>query len=392
MQIAIVHEWLTTRAGSEKVLEAMIRLFPSADLFVVVDFLKESDRPFLQGKTPKVTFIQQLPLARSKFRQYLPLMPLAIEQLDLSRYDLILSSHHAVAKGVMTGPHQLHISYVHSPMRYAWDLQAQYLRESGLDRGLKGWATRYLLHRLRLWDQASANRVDHFVSNSDFIRKRIWRCYRREATVIHPPVEVGAFEASPQREDFYLAASRMVPYKRIDLIVEAFSRTPERKLIVIGDGPERAKIQKLAGPNVTLLGYQPDDVLKAHLEKTKAFVFAAEEDFGILPVEAQAAGAPVIAFGKGGALETLIPLGDSGHSPPTGIFFEEQSIESLLAALDRFENAEEEFRAKDIRTHAEKFGADRFDQAFLDFVNARIGEFWREHPPLRPPERDSDNA
>lgn len=376
MKIAIVHEWLTTHAGSEKVLEGMIRLFPNADLFGVVDFLQEPDRAFLQGKAPKVTFIQRLPLARSRFRHYLPLMPLAIEQLDLSSYDLILSSHHAVAKGVITGPNQLHISYVHSPMRYAWDLQHQYLRESGLDRGLKGWITRYLLHRLRLWDQASANRVDHFLSNSEFIKKRIWRCYRREAAVIHPPVEVSRFEAQRSREDFYLAASRLVPYKRMDLIVTAFSQTPHRKLIVIGDGPEMGKIRTLAGPNITLLGYQDDEILKAHLEKAKAFVFAAEEDFGILPVEAQAAGAPVIAYGKGGALETVIPLKNFHNAPPSGLFFKEQTVESLLEALAQFEAAETAFNPSAIRLHAEKFSAERFLEAYSDFVKCRVEEFW----------------
>ena len=378
MKVALIHEWLSTYAGSERVLEAMIHLYPEADLFAVVDVLPEAERTFLQGKTPKTTFIQKLPFARSQFRHYLPLMPLAIEQLDLSGYDLILSSHHAVAKGVITGPNQLHISYVHSPMRYAWDLQHQYLQESGLDRGIKSGITRYLLHRLRLWDQASANRVDHFVSNSDFIKKRIWRCYRREATVIHPPVELTRFEAHAQREDFYLAASRLVPYKRMDLIVEAFSQTPHRRLIVIGDGPEMGKIRKLAGSNVTLMGYQGDGVLKAHLEKARAFVFAAEEDFGILPVEAQAAGAPVIAFGKGGALETVIPLHNPQNQPPTGLFFEEQTVESLLEGVDQFEAEETQFSSADIRIHAETFSTERFLKTYSDYVKRKIEEFWSD--------------
>jgi glycosyltransferase involved in cell wall biosynthesis len=261
-------------------------------------------------------------------------------------------------------------------MRYAWDLQHQYLRESGLDRGIKSGITRYLLLRLRLWDQASANRVDHFVSNSDFIKKRIWRCYRREATVIHPPVEVSRFEAHAQREGFYLAASRLVPYKRMDLIVEAFSQTPHRKLIVIGDGPEMGKIRKLAGSNVTLMGYQEDGVLKAHLEKARAFVFAAEEDFGILPVEAQAAGAPVIAFGKGGALETVIPLHNPRNEPPTGLFFKEQTVESLLEGLDQFEAEEGQFSAAEIRIHAEKFSTDQFLKTYSDYVKCKIEGFW----------------
>lgn len=341
-------------------LEALIALYPWADVFCVVDFLAPKDRALLKGKTPKTTFIQRLPFARQKFRHYLPLMPLAIEQFDLRGYDLIVSSHHAVAKGVLTGPDQVHISYVHSPMRYAWDLQGQYLHESGLDRGLKGLLTRYLLHRLRLWDVISSNRVDAFIANSDFIRRRIARCYRREASVIHPPVRVETFDAQRPRDRFYLAASRLVPYKRMNLIVEAFSRTPERPLIVIGEGPEFKRLSRLAAPNVTLLGFQSDAVLKDHLERCRAFVFAAEEDFGILPVEAQAAGAPVIAFGKGGVLETVIPVGSDLDRPATGVFFDHQTPEALLEALERFEALEGHFDAAALRRHAERFSEARF--------------------------------
>ena len=377
MRVAIVHEWLSTLAGSERVLEGLIQLYPTADLFVVVDFLPNADRDFLQGIQPKTTFIQKLPFAKSRFRQYLPLMPLAVEQWDLSRYDLIISSHHAVAHGVITGPDQCHISYVHSPMRYAWDLQHQYLRESALNRGLKGLIARYLLHRLRLWDVISANRVDFFIANSDFIRRRIHRCYRRPATVIHPPVRVSAFNPHRPREAFYLTASRLVPYKRIDLIVEAFSKTPHRRLIVIGDGPQRAQIQRLAGPNITLLGHQPDAILKDHLERTKAFVFAAEEDFGLLPVEAQAAGAPVIAFGKGGVVETVIPLRAGIRPPaeapsPTGVFFETQSVESLLQAVDFFEAEAHQFHPSAIRAHADPFDEPHFQAAMQAFIKQAL--------------------
>lgn len=375
IKIALVHEWLSSYAGSERVLEALIKLFPEADLFAVADFLPKKDRHFLDGKSPKLTFIQKLPFARSKFRHYLPLMPLAIEQLDLSAYDVILSSNHAVAKGVITGPNQLHISYVHSPMRYAWDLQHQYLRESKLNRGITGCFARYVLHRLRIWDYVSAHQVDYFIANSNFIRKRIWRCYRRQATVINPPVRVSCFDPHRMREDFYLTASRMVPYKRMDLIVKAFSMTPERSLTVIGDGPEMAKIRKLAGPNVRLLGYQPDSVLRDHLERARAFVFAAEEDFGILPIEAQAAGSPVIAFGKGGSLETIISPDRSDVSPPTGLFFEAQTTESLLHAIDRFEILESIFDSKLIRKRVEIFSENRFLEEYRRFVEEKIREF-----------------
>jgi len=244
-------------------------------------------------------------------------MPLAIEQLDVSKHDIILSSSHAVAKGVLTGPDQLHISYVHSPIRYAWDLQHQYLREAGLNKGLKAQAARWLLHKIRMWDYRTANGVDHFVANSQFIARRIKKVYGRTADVIYPPVDVDRFTLNENKDNYYFTASRMVPYKRIDLIVEAFSQMPDRKLVVIGDGSEMSKIKSKATKNVEILGYQPNHVMQEHMQKAKAFVFAAEEDFGITPVEAQACGTPVIAFGKGGSLETVRPFGVDN---PTGLF------------------------------------------------------------------------
>jgi len=302
MKIAIVCDWLVTYAGSERVLGEIIQCYPDADLYAVVDFLPETDRAFLLNKPVKTTYIQHFPFAKKQYRHYLPWMPLAIEQLDLSAYDLIISSSHAVAKGVLTGPHQIHISYVHSPMRYAWDLQHQYLKESGLDRGIKGHIAKYFLHRLRLWDQRTAHGVDHFIANSQFIAKRIWKTYRREATVIHPPIDLAQFKPYMQKENYYLAASRLVPYKKIDLIVEAFAAMPDKKLIVIGDGPDFNKIKAKAAENVEMLGYQSNEKLTYYLQRAKAFVFAAEEDFGLLPLEAQACGTPVIAYGKGGGI------------------------------------------------------------------------------------------
>ncbi|HCD3539447.1 TPA: glycosyltransferase, partial [Klebsiella pneumoniae] len=253
------------------------------------------------------------------------------EQLDLSSHDIILSSSHAVAKGVLTGPDQLHISYVHSPIRYAWDLQHQYLRESGLNRGIKGLFAKWILHKIRLWDTRTANGVDFFIANSKFISRRIKKVYGREADVIYPPVDVERFKLKREKQDFYLTASRLVPYKRIDLIVEAFSKMPEKKLVVIGDGPEMSKIRKIAGANIEILGFQPNDVMEEYMMDAKAFVFAAEEDFGITPVEAQACGTPVIAFGKGGVLETIKNL---GQEEPTGLFFYEQNIDSLISAIN----------------------------------------------------------
>jgi glycosyltransferase involved in cell wall biosynthesis len=372
MRVAIIAEWLSTYAGSERVLEKMIGCFPEADVFAVVDFLPEAERGFLLGKRPKVSFIQRLPLARKYFRHYLPWMPLAVEQFDLSAYDVILSNSHAVAKGIITGPNQLHISYVNSPMRYAWDLQPQYLREAGLERGVKGWLVRWLLHRMRSWDRQTANGVDLFLANSRFIARRIWRVYRREAEVLYPPVDVSGFSLHETKEDFYLTASRMVPYKRMDLIVEAFAGMPDKRLVVIGDGPEMAKVRAKAGPNVSLMGYQPFEVLRDYLQRAKAFVFAAEEDFGILPVEAQTCGTPVIAFGKGGALETIRGQTDQ---QPTGIFFDEQTPVSIQSAVLAFEGMQDRISPERCRENAMRFSEERFRDEYHGLVMAAWEEF-----------------
>ncbi|EHC1638753.1 glycosyltransferase family 4 protein, partial [Escherichia coli] len=277
-----VADWLVTYAGSEKVIAEFIKLFPQSDLYSVIDFLSDESRSRFMNKRAKTTFIQKLPKAKSNYQRYLPFMPLAIEQLDVSKHEIILSSSHAVAKGVLTGPDQLHISYVHSPIRYAWDLQHQYLREVGLDKGIKSYIARMLLHKIRLWDCRTANGVDHFIANSQFIARRIKKVYGRDADVIYPPVDVNRFELNFNKEDYFFTASRLVPYKRIDLIVEAFSEMPNRKLVVIGDGPEMQKIKSKAKTNIEILGYQPDSVMQEYMRNAKAFVFAAEEDFGII--------------------------------------------------------------------------------------------------------------
>lgn len=267
MKIAVVHDWLTVYAGAERVLEQILLVYPQADLFCVCDFLPDTERGFLGGRTPKTTFIQKLPSARKHYRNYLPLMPLAIEQLDMSAYDVVISSSHAVAKGVLTGPDQLHISYVYTPIRYAWDLQQQYLRESGLTRWIKSWLARYLLHRIRMWDLRTANGVDVFIGDSGFISRRVWKVYRRKSEVIYPPVALDTFPFQKEKGDFYLTASRLVPYKRVDLIVEAFTKMPDKQLKVIGDGPERAKIERIASghSNIELLGYQSNEVMASSM-------------------------------------------------------------------------------------------------------------------------------
>ncbi len=367
LKVAVVHEWLVDYSGSERVLEQLLKMFPNADLFAVVDFLPDDLRDFIQHKPVKTTFIQAFPLARKRYRYYLPLMPLAIEQLDLSEYELILSSSHAVSKGVLSGPDQLHISYVHTPIRYAWDLQHQYLKESGLKCGLNGWLARWILHKMRLWDIRTANGVDAFVANSRFIARRIRKTYRREATVVYPPVDVERFTLREQKDDFYLTVSRMAPYKKVDLIVEAFSKMPDNKLVVIGDGPDFDKIKLKAGGNVTLLGYQKSKVLTDYMQRAKAFVFAAEEDFGIALVEAQACGTPVIAFGKGGALETVRGL---DQKSPTGLFFFEQSVPALIEAVERFEA--QNFIPSVCRENALRFAPERFREELTAVIEKEL--------------------
>ena len=372
MKVAIVHEWFSSYAGSEKVVEQILRCYPDADIFAVCDFLKPKEKHFLNNKKVTTTFIQRLPFAAKKFQSYLPLMPLAIEQLDMSAYDVVISSSHAVSKGVITGPDQIHVSYVHSPIRYAWDFQHQYLRESGLNKGLKGWLAKYLLHKIRIWDYRTAAGVNHFIGNSRFIARRINKVYGRQADVIYPPVNTDKFEFSDKKEDFYLAACRMVPYKRVDLIVSAFAKMPDKKLVVIGDGSEMDKIKQLAMDNITLLGYQDDAAMVDYMKRAKAYVFAAEEDFGISPVEAQASGTPVNTFGKGGCLETVKPL---GSDKPTGLFFFEQTADAICEAVNTFEKYADEIKPEDCREHALTFSEQRFRDEISQYVDSAWAQY-----------------
>jgi glycosyltransferase involved in cell wall biosynthesis len=370
MKTAIVCDWLVTVGGAERVLHHLIESFPEADIYSVVDFFEDQARQeILKNKPVKTTYIQRMPFAKTHYRHYLPLMPMAIEQLDVSAYDVIISSSHAVAKGVLTGPDQLHISYVHSPMRYAWDLQHQYLKESGLQHGIKGVIAKYFLHKLRLWDQRTAHGVDSFVANSEFIARRIWKTYHRESDVIYPPVDIHRFTPVANKDDFYLTASRLVPYKKVDLIVESFAQMPDKKLIVIGDGPEMHKIKNKARKNIEILGYQSTLTLTDYMQRAKAFIFAAEEDFGIIPVEAQACGTPVIAYGKGGCLETVRDL---KHEKPTGLFFHEQSIPAIKQAVMDFENHIPQFSTDNCLENAKRFASEIFCEKFKKYVYERV--------------------
>lgn len=370
LRVAIVHEWFVDYSGSEKVVEQILNIYPDADLFAVIDFLPVSLRSFIRNKKVKTTFIQKMPFAKSKYRFYFPLMPFAIEQLDLSDYQLIISSSHAVAKGVLAHSEQLHICYCHSPVRYAWDLYFQYMKETNLRLSTpKGLLAKISLHYLRLWDLASANKVDYFVSNSDFVGRRIRRVYHRFSTTIYPPVDVKKFLPKFDKKDYYLTASRFVPYKRIDLIVDAFSRLHDKKLVVIGDGPEYKNITSKKYDNIEFLGYQEQSSLIEYMQNAKAFIFAAVEDFGITPVEAMACGTPVIAYKAGGAKETII------HKK-TGIYFEEQTVESLIGALHEFENFLPGFDYMAIRNHAESFSHENFVINFEAFVNKAVSKFF----------------
>lgn len=371
MKIAIVHDWFVNPGGAEQVIKAILELYPEADVFSIVDFFSDSNRKkYLNGKETGNSFIQKLPFAKSKYRTFLPLMPYAVEQIDVSSYDLIISSSHAVAKGVITSPNQLHICYCYSPIRYAWDLKFEYLAESGLTKGLKSLLARYFLHKIKAWDFIVSQNVDYYIAISHFIQNRIEKCYRRESEVIFPNVAVEDFSLNLSKEDYYFTASRLVPYKRVALIAEAFSKMPNKRLIIIGDGPEKDKIEKIANQftNISYLGYQDFNILKDHMMKAKAFVFAAEEDFGIVPLEAQACGTPVIAYGRGGVLDTVL-------EGKTGLFFHEQTVDSIVDSIGVFEkSADSLLEPEKIRAHAEHFSTKVFKKNFHAFVNKRCFE------------------
>lgn len=387
MRTAIIHEWLVNYAGSERVLEQIMHLYPDADLFCQADFLSEGERGFVLNKKAATSFIQNLPYAKNKYRNYLPLMPLAVSRFDVDTYDVIISNSHSVAKGIRKRPGQLQVCYCHTPMRYAWDLKDQYLNESGY-RGVKRAAASFVLDRIKKWDYKTAQQVDHFIANSHYIKERINRAYGKDATVIYPPVDVDAFQLNKNKEDFFLAVSRMVPYKKMDLIVEAFTKLG-LPLVVIGDGPDYDKVRRNAGKNVEFLGFQKDDVLLGYMQKARAFVFAAEEDFGIVPVEAQACGTPVIAYGKGGITETVIPYGrqvlsdrrqelSMDNLSPTGVFFYEQTPEALCEAVKKFESIEDMFDPQEIRNNAKRFGIGIFREEFKAFMDEKVKEFFKD--------------
>ena len=377
MRIALIHDWLDTWAGGEHCLAQILALYPHAELFALVDFLPDDLRTRIGGRHARTTFLQRLPGARKRFRQFLPLFPRAIESLDVSGFDLVISSSHAVAKGVRTHKRQLHICYCYSPIRYAWDLRDQYLRQVGLEHGVRSWLVRRVLDRIQRWDRATSARVDHFVAISRRIADRIERCYGRSSNIIYPPVDLPITPPAEHERRSYVTVSRLVPYKRIDLIAAAFRELPDRELVVIGEGPERSRIEAAAGPNVRLLGQLTDIERDAWLARARAFVFAADEDFGIAPLEAQGWGTPVIAYGRGGATETIR---GQEEAAPTGVFFDVQTPEAIAATVRRFEASADHISAGACRANAERFAASRFRAEFAAFVDTRHAEFAARGP------------
>lgn len=374
MRIVFIHDWVITLAGAERCLASFHELWPEAPLYTLVYNEKSVRQLGFDTDQVCASFLQHFPRAKEWYRKYLPFFPLAIEQFDLSDYDVILSSSHAAAKGVLTRSDQLHICYSHTPMRYAWDLSHQYLREKGLDRGLKGFFAKTLLHYIRMWDTLTANRVDYFIANSHYTARRIWRTYRREATVIYPPVALDRFQLSAKKDDYFLFVSRLVPYKKADLVVAALTKM-DLPLVVVGDGPQLSECHRLAGKKVQFLGYQDDSTVADLMARARAVIFAAEEDFGIVPVEAQACGTPVIAYAKGGALETVVPADGTNWSEATGVYFHEQTVEALTSAVQQFLAWEDNFQPVVLRRNAERFNKNRFKTEIAAFVRQKWLEF-----------------
>lgn len=369
--VAIVHDWMPGLAGGERVVGEMAKAFPGSTIYTLIDFLTPEERQLVtSGRPLHVSQLNGLPGVKKYYRYLVLAYTHAIERFDVTGHEIVLSSSAAFAKGVLTSPDQKHFAYVHSPARYAWDLTHEYIDSiGGIGGAIKRMVARRMMHKFRIWDQRTAPSVDYFIANSDFIRRRIYKVYRREADVIYPPVNTDDFTIpDTPRGEHFVTVSRMVPYKRIPLIVEAFAQRPDLTLHVVGDGPEMAAVRAAAGPNIKILGHLPFAEMRDQMQTARAFVFAAKEDFGIVPVEAQACGTPVIALGVAGTAETVVPL---GRDAPTGLWFGEQTVESLTAALDQFVAEESQFSAETCRTNALRFSEDRFQQELINYIAER---------------------
>lgn len=375
-KIAIIHDWLVTFGGAERLLLQILDCYPTADLFCLIEGLPKDIREKFSRNT-KSTFIQHLPRAKKWYWYYAPFMPIAIEQIDLTNYDLVLSCSHAFAKGVICHPNQLHIAYIHSPMRFVYDLQHDYYQNFSFKNGIKRWLSAGVFHYLRMWDMRTINNVDHLIANSNFIRKRITKCYRRTSELIYPGIDTERFQFKANKQSYYLAGSFMTPFKRLDLIVSAFNQMPEKKLLLFGSGPQEKYLKKLAGSNVTFLGRASDEDLVKLLQNARAFLFAATEDFGMIMAEAQSCGTPVIAYKKGGATEIIKDVDIS--TEPTGLFFEELTSESIQHAIKKFEREETSIHPINCRKNAMRFDILHFKKQYIDTIK----RYWEQWIPLR---------
>jgi glycosyltransferase involved in cell wall biosynthesis len=368
-KIALVHYWLVGMRGGEKIVERLCEIFPDIDIYTLI-YNKDKVSNVINSKNIYTSSIQKKPFAKKHHQIYLPFMPVAVEQFDLSGYDIVISSESGIAKGVLTKPETCHFCYCHTPMRYLWNMYFDYLNNEKIGF-LKRKFIEAFFNYLRVWDFATASRVDYFISNSDNVRKRILKYYKRESRVIYPPIPVNDFIFSDKKEEYYLAVSQLVSYKRIDLAVEAFNSLG-KELIIIGDGPEKKKLIKRAAKNIKFLGWQDDKVLKEYYSKARAFIFPGEEDFGITPVEAQASGTPVIGYGKGGLLETVI-------DGATGVFFYSQDASSLTEAVGRFEKVKDGMDSERMRENARRFDTSIFENQIKSFIMEKYREYSQKY-------------
>jgi glycosyltransferase involved in cell wall biosynthesis len=384
MKVALIHDWLPVFSGAERVLSEIMRVVGASDLYTLYDFLDDRERAAIGARKIYTSSLNGLPFVEKYYRWTFPFCPQAMEAFNLSQYDLVISSSAAFAKGVIPHPHQKHIAYVHTAVRYAWDQSYEYLSQTPMSRFPAGIVLRRLLHKMRMWDARTAHSADLFVANSSIVKRRIEQIYGRRAVVIEPPVDVAEISLVERKDDYFVVASRLVPYKRIDLVVRAFNEMPSLRLLVVGDGPEMPRLRSLAGANVTFTGYLPRAALIETIQKARAFVFAAYEDFGIVLAEAQAAGTPVVALGRGGAADIVTPL----HAEkPTGVLFAEQSVDAAKRAIELFCREERRISPSICRANVERFAPDNFRKRFRALMqDVMQPEFsrWADAPPLAP--------
>jgi glycosyltransferase involved in cell wall biosynthesis len=387
MKVAIVHDWLPVFSGAERVLSELMRVVGASDLYTLYDFLDDGDRAAIGAKRIFTSRLNGLPFVEKYYRWTFPFCPQAMEAFNLAQYDLVVSSCAAFAKGIVPHPHQKHVAYVHTAVRYAWDQSFEYLSQTPMSRFPAGILLGHLLHRMRMWDVRTAHSADVLVANSSIVKRRIEQTYGRRAVVIEPPVDLSEIALVEQKDDYFVVASRLVPYKRIDLVVRAFSEMPSLRLLVVGDGPEMPRLRALAGPNVTFTGHLPRAAFIETLQKARAFVFAACEDFGIVMAEAQAAGTPVVAFGRGGATDIIATL----HADrPTGVLFAEQSVDAVKRAVELFRCEERRISPAACRANVERFAPENFRSrlhALIEEVMRPEFSRWADAPPSVPAPR-----